>query len=315
MLGGGGPYRGSSVLVNGTAGTGKSTLAATFCDAACRRGERAIYFAFEESQNQIIRNMRSVGINLERWVQDGLLQFRCVRPSLLGLEAHLAAMQALVEEFAPSVVVVDPISDLVGSSRDVRSMLTRQVDFLKARSVTAMFTSLAADEHESTDQLVASLIDTCLLVRTLEGNGEHNRVLSVLKSRGMAHSNQVREFLLTDRGIELADVYVGPQGVLTGSARSAQEAKERTDAVERQEDLEQRRSSLQRQRESVEAQVAGLWRDFANEAALVDRLLSRGTSGREEGDEQRLEQGRLRSSDALVPEDDAKPAAQLKATR
>jgi circadian clock protein KaiC len=316
MLGGSGPYRGSSVLVNGTAGTGKSTLAATFCDAACRRGERAIYFAFEESENQIIRNMKSVGLDLDRWVRDGLLQFRCVRPSLLGLEAHLAAMQMLIEDFAPAVVVVDPISDLVGSSRDVRSMLTRQVDFLKARSVTAMFTSLAAEgQQEPTVQLVASLIDTCLLVRTLEGNGEHNRVLSVLKSRGMAHSNQVREFLLTDRGIELADVYVGPQGVLTGSARSGQEAKERTDAVQRQEDLEQRRSNLQRQRESVEAQVAGLWRDFANEAALVDRLLSRGTSGREEGAEQRLEQGRLRSSDALVPEDDAKPADQLKTTR
>ena len=311
MLGGGGPYRGSSVLVNGTAGAGKSTLAATFCDAACRRGGRAIYFAFAESQNQIIRNMRSVGIDLDGWVREGLLQFRCVRPSLLGLEAHLAAMQMLVEDFAPAVVVVDPISDLVGTSRDVRSMLTRQVDFLKARRVTAMFTSLDAEgQREPTDQLVASLIDTCLLVRTLEGNGEHNRVLSVLKSRGMAHSNQVREFLLTDRGIELADVYVGPQGVLTGSARSGQEAKERTDAVERQEDLEQRRSNLLRRRESVEAQVAGLWRDFANEADLVDRLLTRGTSGREEGDEQRLEQGRLRSSDALVPEDPPKPTDQ-----
>jgi circadian clock protein KaiC len=317
MLGGAGPFRGSSVLINGTAGTGKSTLAATFCDAACRRGERAIYFAFEESQNQIIRNMHSVGLDLDRWVQDGLLQFRCVRPSLLGLEAHLAAMQTLVEEFAPTVVVVDPISDLDGTSRDVRSMLTRQVDFLKARGVTAMFTSLATHDgqHEPADELVASLIDTCLVLRMMAGNGEHNRVLSVLKSRGMAHSNQVREFLLTDRGIELADVYVGPQGVLTGSARSGQEAKERTDAAKRQEDLEQRRSNLQRQRESVEAQVAGLWRDFANEADVVDRLLSRGTSGREEGDEQRLEQGRLRSSDALVPEDVDKPADQLRTIR
>lgn len=317
MLGGGGPFRGSSVLINGTAGTGKSTLAATFCDATCRRGERAIYFAFEESQTQIIRNMRSVGMDLDRWVQEGLLQFRCVRPSLLGLEAHLAAMQMLVEELGPAVVVVDPISDLDGTSRDVRSMLTRQVDFLKARGVTAMFTSLATSEgqHEPADQLVASLIDTCLVLRTLMGNGEHNRVLSVLKSRGMAHSNQVREFLLTDRGIELADVYVGPQGVLTGSARSGQEAKERTDAVKRQEDLEQRRSNLQRHRESVEAQVAGLWRDFANEEDLVDRLLSRGTSGREEGDEQRLEQGRLRNSDALVPEDADKPMDLMERTR
>jgi circadian clock protein KaiC len=307
MLGGSGPYRGSSVLVSGTAGTGKSTLAAQFCDAACRRGERAIYFAFEESEDQIVRNMGSVGMDLARWVQEGLLQFRCVRPSLLGLEAHLSAMQTLADDFDPSVVVLDPISHLVGSGRDVSAMLTRQVDFLKARGVTALFTSLAAEgQQEPTDQLVASLIDTCLLVRTLEGNGEHNRVLSVLKSRGMAHSNQVREFLLTDRGIELADVYVGPQGVLTGSARSAQEAMERTDAAERQEDLQQRRSNLQRLRESVEAQVAGLWREFEDEAELVDRLLNRGNSGREEGAEQRLEQGRLRSSDAARPEDDPK---------
>jgi circadian clock protein KaiC len=300
MLGGAGPYRGSSVLVSGTAGTGKSTLAAQFCDAACRRGERAIYFAFEESEDQIIRNMGSVGMDLGRWVKAGMLRFRCVRPSLLGLEAHLAAMQALVEEFDPSVVVLDPISDLVGTGRDVSAMLTRQVDFLKGRGVTALFTSLLGDtQTEGVGQLVG-LIDTCLMVRTLDGNGEHNRVLSVLKSRGMAHSNQVREFLLTDRGIALADVYVGPQGVLTGSARSAQEAMERTDAVERQEDLQQRRSILQRQRESVEAQVAGLWREFEDEADRVSRLLSRGTSGREEGAEQRLEQGRLRSIDVLV---------------
>jgi circadian clock protein KaiC len=223
-----------------------------------------------------------------------------VRPSLLGLEAHLLAVQNLVEDFDPAVVVMDPISDLVGSGSDrsVTAMLTRQVDFLKARGVTAMFTNLTADGHqEPAGQLVASLIDTALLVRALEGNGENNRVLSVLKSRGMAHSNQVREFLLTDRGIELADVYVGPQGVLTGSARSAQEAKEQSEAVERQEDLQQRRSNLARERASVEARVAVLWREFEDESNAVNRLLSRGATGREEGAEQRLEQGRLRNSD------------------
>ena len=310
MLGGGGPFRGSSVLVSGTAGTGKSTLAAQFCNAACARGERAIFFAFEESQDQIIRNMSSVGLDLKRWVTDGLLLFRCVRPSLLGLEAHLLAVQNLVDDFEPSVVVMDPISDLArsASSRSVNAMLTRQVDFLKARGVTALFTILAFDGRpQDGDQLIESLIDTAFLVRALEGNGEHNRVLSVLKSRGMAHSNQVREFLLTDRGIELADVYVGPQGVLTGSARSAQEAKEHSDSVERQEDLQQRRSNLQRQRQSVEAQVAVLWREFEDESKAVNRLLTRGATGREEGAEQRLEQGRLRSSDGPASENGAEP--------
>jgi circadian clock protein KaiC len=308
MLGGGGPFRGSSVLVSGTAGTGKSTLAAQFCDAACSRGERAIFFAFEESQDQIIRNMSSVGMDLGRWVREGLLMFRCVRPSLLGLEAHLLAVQNLVEDFEPSVVAMDPISDLAGSgsNRSVSAMLTRQVDFLKAREVTALFTNLASDGRpEVGDQMIESLIDTALLVRALEGNGEHNRVLSVLKSRGMAHSNQVREFLLTDRGIALADVYVGPQGVLTGSARSAQEAQEHSDAMERQEDLHQRRANLERQRQSVEAQVAVLWREFEDESKAVNRLLTRGATGREEGVEQRLVQGRLRSSDAPVAETDA----------
>ena len=304
MLGGQGPYRGSSVLVSGTAGTGKSTLAAQFCDAACARGERAVYFAFEESQDQIIRNMSSVGISLAPWVRQGLLQFRCVRPSLLGPEAHLAAMQSLVDEFGPKVVVVDPISDLmgVGTARDVTGMVTREVDFLKVKGVTALFTSAGPEgELEPSSHLIASLIDTWLHLRMMEGNGEHNRVLSVLKSRGMANSNQLREFLITNRGIELADVYVGPQGVLTGSARSAQEAKERTDGVARQQDLEQRRANLERQRQSVEAQVAVLWREFESEEEAVVRLLSQGTTGREEGVEQRLEQGRLRGRDPLGP--------------
>jgi circadian clock protein KaiC len=313
MLGGQGPFRGSSVLVTGTAGTGKSTLAAQFCDAACARGERAIYFAFEESQDQIVRNMSSVGMDLGRWVSTGMLRFRCVRPSLLGLEGHLLAVQNMIEDFDPAVIVMDPISDLVGTGpeRSVTAMLTRQVDFLKARGVTAMFTNLAGDEQRNgTDHLVASLIDTGLLLRTLEGNGEHNRVLSVLKSRGMAHSNQVREFLLTDRGIELADVYVGPQGVLTGSARAAQEAKELSEAVVRQEDLQQRRATLDRERTSVEARVAVLWREFEDESDAVNRLLSRGATGREEGAEQRLEQGRLRSSD----ESSAAPGAESAGT-
>ncbi|MEY2458547.1 MAG: circadian clock protein KaiC [Acidimicrobiaceae bacterium] len=299
MLGDGGFYKGSTVLVNGTAGTGKSTLAAQFCDASCRSGERALYFSFEESQAEIVRNMSSVGIDLQQWVDAGLLKFRCFRPSVLGLEAHLFSMQKLVVEFEPAVVVKDPISDLlrIGSGTDVAAMLTRQVDFLKSRGVTVLFTSLVSN----TDQRVASLVDTWLLVKTMEGNGELNRVLYILKSRGTAHSNQIREFLLTPQGIELADVYVGPQGVLTGSARQAQEAQERSEGTARVEDLEQRRANLQRRREAVEAQTAGLWRAFEDEAEVVARLLDHGSTGAEDRAGQRAEQGRMRRADIDAP--------------
>jgi circadian clock protein KaiC len=300
MLGDGGFYKGSTILVNGTAGTGKSTLAAQFCDATCARGERAMYFAFEESEAEIVRNMASVGIDLKRWVEAGLLQFHCFRPSLLGLEAHLFSMQKLVSEFDPSIVVKDPVSDLMraGPASEVSAMLTRQVDFLKARGVTVMFTFLhSAADVANADAQMASLVDTLLLLKTMDGNGEHNRVLSVLKSRGMAHSNQIREFLLTSQGIELADVYVGPQGVLTGSARQAQEALEVSDGTARLEDLEQRRVNLERRRESVEAQTANLWREFEDEADVVARLLSHGSTGAEDRADQRVEQGRLRRAD------------------
>jgi circadian clock protein KaiC len=304
MLGDGGFYKGSTVLVSGTAGTGKSTLAAQFCDATCSRGERAMYFAFEESQAEMVRNMASVGIDLGRWVDAGLLQFHCFRPTFLGLEAHLFGMQKFVREFDPAVVVKDPVSDLlrVGTGADLSAMLTRQVDFLKARGVTALFTSLNSGSGQTqADQHLASLVDTWLQVKSMEGNGEHNRLLYVLKSRGMSHSNQIREFLLTDQGIELADVYVGPQGVLTGSARQAQEAQERSDGTARLEDLEQRRVNLARRREAVEAQTAALWREFEDEADVVGRLLSHGSSGADDRAGQRAEQGRMRRADIEAP--------------
>ena len=308
MLGDGGFYKGSTVLVSGTAGTGKSTLASQFCDASCRRGERAMYFAFEESQAEIVRNMSSVGIDLGQWVDAGLLQFRCFRPSLLGLEAHLFAVQKFVSEFDPAVVVMDPISDLVrlGSETDVSALLTRQVDYLKARGVTALFASLNSPaEPTRIEQQMTSLVDTWLLVKTMEGNGEHNRILSVLKSRGMAHSNQIREFLLTSQGIELSDVYVGPQGVLTGSARQAQEAIERSEGTARLEELEQRRVNLERRRQSVEAQTAALWREFEDEADIVGRLLSHGSTGVEDRAGQRATQARPRSAHVLPPDDNS----------
>ena len=308
MLGNGGFYKGSTVLVSGSAGTGKSTLAAQFCHATCSRGERALYFAFEESQAEILRNTSSVGINLQQWVDAGLLQIRCFRPSLFGLEAHLFSMQKLVDDFEPSAVVKDPISAILraGTGADVTAMLTRQVDFLKARGVTALFTSLISDEEifESTQE-IASLVDTWLLLKTMEGNGELNRTLYVRKSRGMAHSNQIREFLLTNQGIELADVYVGPQGVLTGSARQAQEAKELSDGTAREEILEERRVSLERRRESVQAQTDALWREFEDEADIVGRLLTHGSTGVEDRAGQRAEQRRLRRGDSDLLQDAA----------
>jgi circadian clock protein KaiC len=305
MLGDTGFYKGSTILVSGTAGTGKSTLAAQFCDATCSRGERALYFAFEEAQAEIVRNMASVGIDLGRWVDAGLLQFHCFRPSFVGVEAHLFATQQFVHEFDPAVVIKDPVMNVgpTGMGAEVPAMLTRLVDFLKARGVTTMFTSLTDDDSPAeAQQNMSSLVDTWIRLKTMEGNGEFNRVLYVLKSRGTAHSNQIREFLLTSHGIELADVYVGPDGVLTGSARQAQEARERSDGTARMEELEQRRANLDRRRESVEAQAAALWREFEDEADIVGRLLSDGSTGADDRAGQRVEQGRLRRADTNEPE-------------
>lgn len=262
MLGGRGVYRGTSVLVSGTAGAGKTSLAAHAVAAACRRGERCLYFAFEESQAQILRNMRSIGIDLAPFVESGLLSFHTSRPTLYGLEMHLAIMHQLIEDADPRLVVVDPTTNLqsIGTRLDVSAMLVRLIDFLKSRAITAIFTSLTAggDDLEQTEVGVSSLMDTWLLVRIIEGNGERNRGLYVLKSRGMPHSNQIREFVLSERGIELLDVYTGPAGVLTGAARKAQEARERAEALVQRLELERRQREIARKREAVAAQIAAM---------------------------------------------------------
>ena len=206
MLGGKGVYRGSTVLISGTAGSGKSSMASTFVDAAAARGERCLYLAFEESEHQIVRNMRSIGVDLERWVKKGLLRFHATRSTVYGLEMHLVTCHKLVAEFKPDVLVLDPIGTLTmgGSERDTRSMLTRLMDFLKSQKITAVWTNLTTgDITEQTDVGISSLVDTWLLLRDVELGGERNRAMYILKSRGMAHSNQIREFILTDNGIQL----------------------------------------------------------------------------------------------------------------
>jgi circadian clock protein KaiC len=261
MLGGQGYFRGSSILVTGTAGTGKTSLGGHFVDAACRRGETAVFFAFEESPAQIIRNMRSIGLDLDRWVKKGLLHIDASRPSAFGLEMHLVRMHHLMAQVKPSVVVLDPISGLIpsGSQHDVNSVVLRMVDSIKAQSATALFTGLSAsDDVQWTDMNISSLVDAWLLVRNVEVNGERNRILYVLKSRGMAHSNQVREFTLTSRGIRLRDVYLGPGGVLTGSARVAREAEERREEVKLMEAERRREAAAKANLKAIEAKIASL---------------------------------------------------------
>jgi circadian clock protein KaiC len=277
MLDGQGYFRGSSILVSGTAGTGKSSLAASFADATCRRGERCVYFAFEEASAQILRNMHSIGLDLDHWVKKGLLHFHAARPTLAGLEQHLTTMLHTVHTLQPQVVVLDPVTNLImaGATGEVRLMLMRLLDYFKERQITALFTSLVTDQEVETSEIgISSLIDTWVLLRNFEHNGERNRGLFILKSRGMAHSNQVREFMLTDQGIRLTDVYVGPEGPLMGSARATQEAREKAATLVRQHELEQQQRELERKRQEMEAQVAALQETFAREELELQRRIA-----------------------------------------
>ena len=277
MLGGAGLYRGSSVLVSGTAGTGKTSLAAHFAEATCRRGERCLYFSFEESESQMVRNMRSIGIDLAPWLKKGLLRFHATRPTAFGLEMHLATLHKMIGDFQPRAVIIDPITSFLGAgqSAEAESMLMRLLDYLKSQQVTAFFTSLThgGDAQEESQVGISSIIDTWLFVRDIELGGERNRGLYVLKSRGMPHSNQIREFLLTDHGVELLDVYVGPEGVLTGSMRLAQEAREQAAAQTRQQEIDRRQRDLERKRQALEAQMAAQRAQFEAEQGELERLI------------------------------------------
>jgi len=279
MLGGKGFFRGSSILVSGAAGTGKSSLAAHFVQAACQRGEQCVYFASEQSPQEITRNMRSIGIDFERWVRKELLHFHSVRAGFCGLEKHLVMMNEEIRKFSPNVVVVDPMTNYgsIGDADEVKSMMTRLVDLFKSQQITAMFTSLTSAGHSVEDSIVgvSSLIDTWLLLRNLEAGGERNRGLYILKSRGMAHSNQIREFQLTDNGARMVDVYVGPEGVLTGSARAAQEARDRAVAQEQKQAVERKHVDLENKRRQLEAQICEMRAKFEAEERDLTRSMAR----------------------------------------
>jgi circadian clock protein KaiC len=273
MLEGKGFYRGSSVLVSGTAGSGKTTLAANFAQQTCRGGERCLYVAFEESAAQAMRNMRSVGLDLEKQVKKGLLRFEAWRPTQSGLEMHLLQIHKLVDQHKPATVIIDPLTSLmVGSTNELHAMLMRLIDFLKTRQITGFFTALTSGhnkEIEETDVGISSLIDTWIFARDVELNGERNRCIYVLKSRGMAHSNHVREFVMSKDGIRLLPVYVGSGPVLTGSARLSLEARERADHVQRQQTKEEQRRVLEGKRKALEAQIEAMRSEFAQEEARV----------------------------------------------
>jgi len=292
MLGGKGYYEGSTILISGTAGTGKTSVAAMLTRSACEQGRRVLYFAFEESPDQLVRNMRSVGVDLQPMLDDGRLRIAAARPTVQGLEMHLVAMHKAVNAFQPAVVVLDPITNLisVGTTAETKSMLVRLVDFLKLHGITGFFTSLTSGGEvavEETEVGISSLIDTWLLLSVVRAGGERNRTIAVIKSRGMSHSNQATEYRITSRGLELMDTYLGPSGVLTGSARLAKEAEDRTVLEGYREELALREQERRIRQRQVDARIAGLQEELAVELAQIDRQIRDVTRRRERLEEER----------------------------
>lgn len=305
MLGGQGFFKGSSVLISGTAGTGKSSLAAHFVEATCKRGEKALYFAFEESPDQIIRNMRSIGIDLKPYLQKGILEYHATRPTFTGLEMHLTLMQKKIKSFKPQIVIVDPINSFVMGSNEteVKAMLMRLVDFLKMNNITAFFTHLTSGGSalEQTDVNISSLIDTWLLLRDIELNGERNRGLHVLKSRGMAHSNQIREFLITNHGVELREVYIGPSGVVTGSSRLALEVQEKAAKNLRLQEIEHKKIELERKRKMMELQISSMRTEFEALESETLKLILQEENREKQLEYEQLEMAKSRKADLSRP--------------
>jgi circadian clock protein KaiC len=299
---GGGLPKGRPTLVCGSAGCGKTLLAILFAVAACQRGERALYFSFEESPSQITRNMRSIGVDLDPWVQKGLLKFQANRPTFAGLEMHVMTISKAVSAFKPQVVIFDPLTSFVigGNENEVKMMVMRLLDLMKSNKCTALFTSLilSGSSLEQSQVHVAPLIDTWLLLRDIEIGGERNRGAYILKSRGMAHTNQIREFLLTDHGVELRDVYVCPSGVLTGSARLVQEAQEKAMQTLRDQEVESRQLELERKRTVLEAQIAGLRAEFAVQEIASLKIIGQEQAQEAQLAQERTDMGLIRKADA-----------------
>lgn len=276
MLGGKGFFRGSSILISGTAGTGKTSIASSFANECCNKRERCIYFAFEESPEQIIRNMRSIGLQLDRHVENGLLKFHASRPTLHGLEMHLVVIYKLIKEFKPKTIILDPITNLitVGNVSEIKSVLIRLIDFLQKEQITVMFTALKLNNtvNEQADEGVSSLVDTWLMINDIEFNGERNRGMYIMKSRGMKHSNQVREFVITDKGLDLVEVFLGPDGVLTGSAREAYKLQEEESKNLHNQALSRKDKEIQLKSQILEGKIAALKSEFESAKDELNRM-------------------------------------------
>ena len=275
MLGNKGFYKGSSILITGAAGNGKSSMSAIFADNSCKNGNKCLFFAFEESPKQIIRNMKSIGIDLKPWVDKGLLKFHSTRPTLYGLETHLVNIHKMVNDYNPDMVIFDPISNLitVGTSDEVKSMLTRLIDFLKNREITTLSTSLRVMGQLETDIGVSSLMDTWIDLKALETNGERNRTIDIIKTRGMFHSNQVREFIITNNGIKIVDLYLGPNGMVTGSARISQISREKADKLIRQQEIERQQRELEQKRQTIDLKIKELESNYKIEKQDLDTTI------------------------------------------
>jgi circadian clock protein KaiC len=259
----GGIYRASCTLIAGEPGTGKTLLTTTIIQEACRRGEKAVYVSFEESDQAIINNVRSAGINLEPYVKSGRLHFITAMPEATGAEEHLLNLMEAVEKVKPQHVVIDAISACarMGGTQAAYEYLMRALNLLKEKGITIILvnqTSGSREQLELSGIGISSMIDTVIFLSYVHGEGETNRTIQVLKSRGSAHSNQVRECLITDDGIEILDAYVGEAGVLTGTARKVQEARDRLNQLRQEALLKSKELELARVKAIMEAEMKRL---------------------------------------------------------